>query len=187
MNDELKALFLADQNERVNHPAYGAPEYWDLRRRDAERRRRLGEIVANGELTGAEDFYRAAWILNHGEELEEIRQAHDLARRAAEMGFRPARWLAAATLDRWLMYQGRPQRYGTQIVPDGKRQRVWDVEPAATDAERAEWDVPPLAEMNRRAAEVTKNEPMPPMNDAPEWLKNALPRWKAEEQRETIE
>ena len=187
MNNELKALFLADQNERVNHPDYGTPEYWALRRRDAQRRQRLAEIVAAGELTEAEDFYRASWILNHGESVEEIRQAHDLARRAAETGFRPARWLAAAALDRWLMYQGRPQKYGTQIVPDGKKPRVRDVEPATTDAERAERAGHlPLQEMNRRAEEITINEPMPPMKDAPQWLKDALLRWKGEE-RETIE
>jgi glycine oxidase len=34
------------------------------------------------------------------------------------------------------MYQGKPQKYGTQFVPDGKRWRLWDVDPTTTDAER---------------------------------------------------
>jgi hypothetical protein len=53
------------------------------------------------------------------------------------------------------MYEGRPQRYGTQFVPYGVRHRLWDVEPATTDEERAAWAVPPLAEQLRRADELT--------------------------------
>lgn len=180
MNSELQTLFREDQDERANHPDYGTPEYWSLRERDAARRQQLQGMIASGGLETPEDSYHAAWILNHGESLEEIWQAHILAKTAAESGLRPAKWLAAATYDRWLMYQGKPQKYGTQIVPDGKRQRVWDVESATSDTERAEWDVPPLAEMDRRAEEVTRNEPMPPMDDAPQWLKDAIVRWNAD-------
>jgi hypothetical protein len=182
MSRELQDLFRADQDERTNHPAYGTPEYWLLRERDAARRERLESIIGSGGLKVPEDYYHAAWVLNHGESVEEIWQAHVLAKEAVGLGLRRARWLAAATYDRWLMYQGRPQKYGTQIVPDGKRQRVWDVEPATSDAERAEWGVPSLAEMQRRAEELTCIEPMPPMDAAPDWLKDALPRWRAEDE-----
>jgi hypothetical protein len=182
MSSELQDLFRADQSDRKNHPDYGTPQYWLLRERDAERRKHLGVIIESGGLKESEDYYYAAWILNHGESIEEIWQAHILAKQAVELGSRRARWLAAATYDRWLMYQGRRQKYGTQIVPDGKRQRVWDVEPATSDAERAQWDVPSLAEMERRAEEVTRSEPMPPMETAPEWLKDALLRWRAEDE-----
>jgi hypothetical protein len=75
------------------------------------------------------------------------------------------------------MYEGRAQRWGTQIVPDGVRHRVWDVDPTTTDAERAEWDVPPLAEQERRAVELTRTEPQPPLALAPAWLRAALARW----------
>lgn len=183
MNNELQNLFRADQDERINHPQIGTSEYSALRERDAERRKRLQMIITSDELTEAEDYYIAAWLLNHGETVAEIWQAHTLAKKAAELGLRQARWLAAATFDRWLMYQGKPQKYGTQIVPDGKRQRVWDVDLTTSDAERAEWDVPSLAETEERAAEVTRTETMPPMNDAPEWLKPMLLKWRAKEEK----
>lgn len=122
-------------------------------------------------------------ILQHGDEVDDIWQAHQLAKAAAEAGFGPARWLSAASLDRWLMYQGKPQKYGTNIVPDGRRHRVWDVDLSTTDEERAQWDVPPLEEMNRRAEQVTQDEAMPPMEDAPWWLKRAMRRWYPEEQQ----
>ncbi len=183
MNSELQTLFRADQDERTNHPQVGTSEYLALRERDAERRKRLQVIIASEELTEAEDYYNAAWLLNHGETVAEVWQAHTLAKKAAELGSSRARWLAAATFDRWLMYQGKPHKYGTQLVPDGKRQRVWDVDPTTSDIERAEWDVPSLVEMEKRAEEVTRTEAMPPMDDAPQWLKDALVRWNAEDEK----
>ncbi len=80
------------------------------------------------------------------------------------------------------MYQGKLQKYGTQYVSDGKRQWLWDVESSTTDEERAEWDVPPLAEQLRKAEEATRNHPPLPLgDDAPWWLKAAIQRWEAEE------
>jgi hypothetical protein len=83
------------------------------------------------------------------------------------------------------MYQGKSQKYGTQYVSDGKRQRLWDVEPATTDADRAEWDVPPLAEQLRKAEEATRLQPPLPIvwDDAPPWLKDAIKRWERESEQ----
>lgn len=182
MNDELRLLFETDQAERIDHPPYGTPEYWALRERDRLRRVRVTEIIASGGCTSAEDFYHAALIFQHGDALEEIAQAHQLAKQSADLGHVTARWLAAASLDRWLMVQGQPQKYGTQFVPDGKRHRLWDVDPTTTDAERAAWDVPTLAEQLERAEELNQNgEPMPSMDDAPQWLKDAVRRWESTE------
>jgi hypothetical protein len=177
MHDELRALFAADQAERQPHPDYGTAAYWQLRARDAARRERVRALLAVESGLGAEDWYHAALIWQHGEEPDDIWQAHTLAARAADAGHAPARWLAAAALDRWRMYQDRPQRYGTQFVPDGTGYRLWDVDPATTDAERAAWDVPPLAEQVARAEELSRTEAQPPMTDAPWWLQAALKRW----------
>jgi hypothetical protein len=139
---------------------------------------RAADWVEHGAVT-PQALYDAAWLLNHGEHPAEARQAHELAREAAEHGHAPARWLAAAAYDRWCMYEGRPQRYGTQFVADGVRYRLWDVEPATTDAERAAWDVPALAEQLARAEALTRTEPQPPLTHAPAWLRGALARWRA--------
>jgi hypothetical protein len=187
MNQELHELFLADQEERANHPAYDTPEYWALRERDARRRQRVSELLAEGYVTAPDDYYEAALIYQHGETLEEIWQAHELAQQAALMGAmaslgaKDSLWLAAATLDRWLMYQGKPQTYGTQFVPDGKRIRLWDIDPATTDAERAASHVPALREQLRQAEIASQQEAQPNMEQAPDWLKAAIDRWKHEE------
>lgn len=188
MNNELLALYEADRQERVNQPQAPTPEYWAMRARDLTRREQVVALVAANALDTAEDYYRAAWIMNHGDTPDDAKVAHTLALRATELGYRPARWLAAASYDRWQMYQARPQKYGTNYVYDGRRDRLWDVNPETTDEERAVWDVPPLAEQLRKAEEANQHQ-VPLSNDelrafevnAPAWLKAAMQRWRAEE------
>lgn len=187
MNDELLSLYEADRQERVDQPRATTPEYLAMRARDLARRERVLALIAAHELATAEDYYRAAQIMNHGDVAEDARIAHTLALRAAELGSPPARWLAAASYDRWQMYQGKPQKYGTNYVYDGRKDRLWDVDPQTTDAERAAWDVPPLAEQLRKAEEANRQQV--PLSEealrafeanAPAWLQAALRRWREE-------
>lgn len=186
MNQELLSLYQADRRERVNQPQGNTSEYKAMRARDLQRRKRVMELMATNELTTAEDYYHAAYIMNHGDTPEDAKHAHTFALRASEFDYQPARWLAAASYDRWQMYQGKPQKYGTNYVFDGRKDRLWDVDPNTTDAERAEWDIPPLAEQLRKAEEANRQKI--PMSEeelrqfeanAPEWLKNALKKWSA--------
>jgi hypothetical protein len=179
MNDELMALYTADRQERIDQPRLGTPEYTAMRERDRQRRLRAAEILSTLPRPEAADLYHAALLFQHGDLAEDAWRAYELAREAADQGEEPARWLAAAAFDRWLMYQGKPQKYGTQYVIDGIRHRLWDVDPATTDAERAVWNVPPLAEQLRKAEEATRIDPPQPINfeDAPWWFKQALVRW----------
>jgi len=153
----------------------GEPAYVALRDRDRARREAAMALLAEGWPEDADGLYAAAWVLNHGDLSEEAALGSRLAARAAELGRPGARWLAAAALDRSLMYAERPQKYGTNIVPDGVGWRLWDVDPATTDAERVANDVPPLAEMQARAAAITT--PQPDMAGAPESLRRAMRRW----------
>ena len=45
--------------------------------------------------------------------------------------------------------------------------------------------MPPLAEQLRRADELTRSEPQPPIDGAPVWLKAAIERWVTEGSEET--
>jgi fucose permease len=188
MNNELFNLYKADKQERVNQPKARTVEYAAMRTRDQERRKLVMDILAANQLNTAEDYYHAAHIMNHGDTSEDARNAHQLALRSSELGYRPARWLAAASYDRWQMYQGKPQKYGTNYVYDGQKDRLWDVDPTTTDGERADWDVPPLAEQLRKAQEANQYKLPMPENElrefelnAPEWLKQALRKWRAEQ------
>lgn len=188
MNEELAVLYKADKQERIDQPKANTPEYKAMRARDLQRRERVMAIAAANGLQTAEDYYHAAHIMNHGDTIDDARDAHLFALRASELGYRPARWLTAASYDRWQMYQGKPQKYGTNYVYDGREDRLWDVEPTTTDEERATWDVPPLAEQLRKAQEANRHKS--PMSEAeqkkyeshaPHWLKDALKRWRAEQ------
>lgn len=178
----LAELYAQDRAEHGDVPRVGTPEYSALRERDRARRGRAERAVealrSRGRMSGEEAFH-AAWLFNHGDLPEEARRAHELALEAAQMGHDQARWLAAAAYDRWCMYDGRPQKYGTQFVPDGVRYRLWDVDPATSDEERAMWNVPSLSEQLRRADEMSRRQPQPPMDDAPPWLKRAIERWRS--------
>jgi len=149
MNEELRQLYEADQADRR-----GGQLSPDVSERDRARRRRVAELLDAGAVESGEDFFHAAMVFQHGDGLDDYQRARELALRAAELGHRPGRWLAAAALDRWLMRQGRPQKYGTQYRSSGDGYELYEVEPATTDDERAEWDVPPLAEARRRAGDM---------------------------------
>jgi hypothetical protein len=153
----------------------GQRAYVALRDRDRTRREAVMALLADGLPEEADALYAAAWILNHGDRSEEAALGSRLAARAAELGRPGARWLAAAALDRSLMYAGLPQKYGANIIPDGVGWRLWDVDPATTDEERLANDVPPLAEMQARAAAITDSQP--DMAAAPDWLRTAMRRW----------
>lgn len=145
MNDELRRLY---QEEREDTRGYeGGESLLAAQARRALLQRRLE--ARPDYLIEGEDFYHAAFLMQHGEELEHWWKAHELARKGAELGDQMARYLVAASLDRWLMRQEKPQKYGTNGIWDAELDgwRLWDYDPATTDQERAEWNVRPLAEL----------------------------------------
>jgi hypothetical protein len=143
---ELRQLFESDQAERRV-----APEKIDwprVRMEDRLRRERAAAILKRSSGLGADDYYRAAMVFQHGEALEDIETAHALALRAVELrpDYREARWLAAAALDRQLMMKGLPQKYGTQYKRIHGRFELYPVDPSTSDVERSLWAVPTLDE-----------------------------------------
>lgn len=160
MDRELRALY---EEGQADHSAdEPAP---DLVARDAARRAKVEQLIDRGALVTADDHYHAAMVFQHGVSPEHVWRAHVLARTAAELGSRGspqwqhARWLAAAAYDRWLVQQGRPQKFGTQYQAREGRWDLYEVDPATSDRERAEWGVPPLHEAIARAHERTLLDP----------------------------
>jgi hypothetical protein len=181
----LAALFDADYRDHGDVPPVDTDTYRALRERDRARREVSLRLLRSIESPTADDYYYVAWIWNHGEKVADATTAHEHAKRAMEMGHRRAAWLVAATLDRSLMYAGLPQKFGTQIVPDGTRHRVWDLDGSMNDADRAAHDVPSLAAQHARARALTETAPQPPMHSAPEWLKQAIIRWTSESEADS--
>ena len=157
INRELYQMFQEDQGDRLTG---GAELDWSrIRERDAQHRARVKQMLDSGQVVAADDYYHAAMIFQHGDDTASYLLARKLALTAAELDSTntTARWLAAASKDRYLWHIGKPQWYGTQLhMIDGK----WTIDPidttAVTDEDRSDWQVPSLAEARRRAAQMNK-------------------------------
>ena len=151
-NDQLREIMYADQADRQVEPG---PDQWkDISKRDAARRAKVQDELAAGRVQTSADFYNAALVMQHGDTLEDIRMAHALATIAASLDplDRSARWLKAASWDRLLLRQKKPQWYGTQYVRDTNgKWALYEVdESAVTDADRIELAAPTIAEAKKR-------------------------------------
>ena len=151
MNDELREIYEQDQADRRGVTVLPP----SIKERDEARRLRVEAMLAEGMVQTPEDFFHAAMVFQHGGNGETVWKAYELAKIASEMGYERARWLTAAAYDRWLLYQGKPQKYGTQYTRGGRCWKLWTVDPATTDEERAEWNVPSLEQALQRASDMT--------------------------------
>ena len=116
---EMKRIFAADQADREANMAAMTPEQrldWfnKIGPRDAQRRKQVLDLISGRELNTGEDFDEAAFVFQHGEKPEDFLLAHTLATVAISKGSAKSRWIAAATLDRYLQKIQQPQIYGTQ-------------------------------------------------------------------------
>lgn len=102
-------LEIEDQSENPGNVS--AAEYY--RHGDA-RRAEVRKLLGEGKITSSEDLSDAALIFQHGQTPEEFLFAHVLAVEALLRGDSADKWLAAATLDRYLQAMNRPQVFGTQ-------------------------------------------------------------------------
>ena len=149
VSEELARLFEEDQADR-----YGGIRGDELRRRDAERRRRVDALLAADRIVEPADRHHAAIIYQHSTEAVDILKAHALASAAAFEGHEKARWLAAASLDRYLTYRDEKQFFGTQFEQD--ESGTWvpgQTDPALTPSLRQAFDLPSHEELEQRASE----------------------------------
>lgn len=143
-NARLAELFTQDQTDRESDDEV----HWQgVPRRDAERLAEVRRILDAGDIHSAADYHHAAMLFQHGNDSTDFRRSHELASTAVEMGSERARWLSVASLDRYLISVGQPQRYATQFIetPTGLFLLRLD-STAVTDAERHRAGARTLAE-----------------------------------------
>jgi hypothetical protein len=153
-NEELAQLFRDDQDDRK-----AATIDWStVEPRDRKREARVKELYRDNRLQTGADYYHTAMILQHGRTPEEYLLAHELCIVAISKGEERAKWLAAASEDRFLMNIGRPQRFGTQFRSEGPDSpfHLYKVGPGVTDQLRQALAVPPLKEAEARAAKMSE-------------------------------
>jgi hypothetical protein len=128
-NPELKQIYDADQKDREAPPGK-ALDWGTIGQRDVARRKRVHELIDQGRLNTGKDYERAAMVFQHGEGSDDILLAHVFAVTAIGKGDMDARWLGAASLDRFLQRVGQPQVFGTQFsYKTENEQQTWTMEP----------------------------------------------------------
>jgi hypothetical protein len=156
-NQELCRLYEEDQADRM--PKDGkAIDPTVLIPRDREREGRIKDLYEAGKIRTGKDYHRAAMVLQHAVSPDDFLLAHEFCVVALAKGERDARWLAAATEDRFLMKIGRPQRFGTQYSSSRLSEpvKLYEVGAGVTDSLRMELGVPSLDEARRREAEMNR-------------------------------
>jgi hypothetical protein len=156
LREELKAMAEEDRRVRQECLEKGelgdgyAPQMEAVHRKNAAR---LKDIIAehgwpDRDLVGDEGTLAAWLIAQHAiADPEFQRQALKLVQEKVSQGRVPAAQ-EAYLFDRIAMYEGRPQRYGTQSLPcpDGKYRRWQTENPEALNQRRVSMRLPPVAE-----------------------------------------
>ncbi|MEO1209452.1 MAG: hypothetical protein AAFX78_07910 [Cyanobacteria bacterium J06638_20] len=150
-NEELLQLFQADQLEH-NDTDDQIVDLSTVSAKDVDRLARVKQLYQEGKIRTGADYFYAALILQHSNNsIEDYLLAHEFCVISIIKGHVPARWLAAATEDRFLISRGQPQRFGTQYrVDEEGGWQLYEVDPDVTDGLRQSMDVPPLEEARSR-------------------------------------
>jgi hypothetical protein len=143
VSKRMVALFLADQAARQSPVGIDTQK---VNQDDTLRRIEVLDYITKGQIRTTRDLVYGAFIFQHGDCPEHYRFANRLAQIAMDAGYSDARWIYAATLDRYLLSLGEPQKYGTQYSWIDGEWVLYPVDPKTTDAERAKYNVPPLSE-----------------------------------------
>lgn len=165
-NVALKKIFDEDQADRLGPAFRTEPEA--VMARDGQRRDAALQMVKDGRLRTARDYFAAAMIFQHS--ADDIALAHSLATiaRYLDPQNKQYRWLMAASWDRMLMQRVQPQWYGTQYQSDDQGLFLFPVaDGAVTDTERTEMGVPSLEESHARLAEMASMTGNPPRTRPP--------------------
>ena len=155
-NAELTRMFQEDQDDR--RPGLHGIDWAVVKPRDDSRLARTRQMYSSGGLRTGTDWWHAALILQHGSEPDDYLLSHEMSVAAVIKGEENARWLVAATEDRFLMNIGRKQRFGTQYEQGDEpgKFRLAPTDSGVTDELRAVLNAPSLAHARASAAQFDK-------------------------------
>lgn len=162
-NQLLRELAKEDQDSRRGK---------EIARTDDDRVRIVLSLIGQGELKTPEDKFNAALILDHtpftfcekklvSKSPDNYLLAHHLFQSAFDGGYKDARYLIAASIDRYLSMTEGYQKYGTNRIINqetGKEELV-PIDRKTPDSERIKYGVLPLAELLKRYPEQPQKKP----------------------------
>jgi hypothetical protein len=166
---ELLALRAEDhrvRQELLTANALGGPYHPRMEALHVKNAARLEELIAQygwpAEDLAGEDGAEAAWLIAQHSVGEPafMKQALELVRACAEKQRCPA-WHAAYLEDRISLYEGRPQRFGTQSIDDPRDglTRPWTLaDPEHVNALRESLGLKPLCPIPPPGPDLPKEE-----------------------------
>lgn len=147
----IKAIYDEGEAERADRSA-SAKSVLD---RDEARVAQMVKYDSKGELCTVEDRWYAAWVMTQADKLDTLERAYALANETMEAHYANGPWLVAFTFDLKRVRGGFRQAYGTQTQVNERNQRcLVEVEPNITDADRAKYKQPPIADAYRKVLDA---------------------------------
>jgi hypothetical protein len=150
-NAEIRTLREEDQAVRTGQINF--EKLHEAAAKDAERRKRVVELLAAGVPKTGADFEGLGLVMQHGDDFDDFMLAHELAVASVIVGFKDP-WLITATYDRMLLTVGQRQRFGTQFNESGLRPMDGT---GINDRMRLQFHLGKLADLKAREQEVLKN------------------------------
>jgi hypothetical protein len=123
-SSELQKLYDDDQSDYRKDIAANPGAPFDLKKMekmgtgDLIRRKRVGEILAEGCFKTASDYRNAAMIYQHGNSPDHFFQAYVWSEKAVELGDTKEKQAVAQAVDRYLVSVGHKQLFGSQLYKD---------------------------------------------------------------------
>ena len=149
MTKEFESLYKEDQ-KHVKRWAkqYSDKEFYEINRR---LRKKVDGLIRKGKAKDGRDYFLAAMIFQHGFTITSSKKAIRLAKKAVNLGYTKGKWLIASATDRLLQLQGKPQKFGTQIIETKSgKVKMYKTDPKITDKERKAFGLPTLKELKKR-------------------------------------
>lgn len=144
--NEFEKLYKKDQYHIKRWAKnYSDEEFYKINKKI---RKKLEDLLKK-KLTPRQKFI-CAMIYHHGFTPQCSKKALMYIKQSQAEGYQRQKWLIASIIDRLLQLQGKPQKYGTQIVElkSGKLKQ-YKLDNSITDKERVELGLPKLKELKR--------------------------------------
>jgi hypothetical protein len=112
--------------------------------------KKINSLLKSQQKITGKEYFISAMIFHHQNKLITSKKAVKYAKIAFEKGYKRGKWLIASTTDRLLQLQGKPQKYGTQVVDmKAKKLKIYKLNPKTTDKERQEYGLPTLKQLKK--------------------------------------
>ena len=156
---QLKALHEADDADH-KAPTTATEEAGDKRAKE------VAKLVKKGLVCTPQDKWYAASVLRRSDKARDVATAFELAEASMMAHVHSGAWLTAMLFDLREVTLGQPQRYGSQMGKKGAKTCLYPLATDATDAERAQYDMPPISDAYRRLLDANNLTQAPATWDA---------------------